>query len=582
MEVPTDNFRTKGKTMQTNRLTLPIVIAVLLLGTGLAWGNEIPIQSPDDFVKPKPAQVISSRTIDYLSSHAVDGTVKIWVFFSDRGITSKSELSQAASTLSNRITDEALGRRKKVGKDKFTIIDVPVKSSYVEAVVNLGAKLRHTSRYLNAASFEVPVELLDEISELPFVIEIRPMIAARKTYPQESDAPKDGSSNSLESPILNYGASFDQLNQINVIPAHTAGYAGQGVIVAMFDTGFRTTHHVFQDIMFTGRLIAEHDFVFDDGNVDNEPEDWSNAWDHGTLTWSTLGGAWDGNHYGPAYGARFILAKTEDIRSETPVEEDNWVAAVEWSDSIGADVISSSLSYSDWYDPSDYDGNTATSTVAADLAAEYGIVVCNSAGNAGPYPSTIGAPADADSILTVGAVFSTGGIIGFSSRGPTADGRIKPEVCARGSGTACASASSDEALTTASGTSLSCPLIGGVAALVIQAHPDWTAMQVREAIMMTADNATTPNNDYGWGIANCWAAINYSFGPPAYVAGDADGSGDVDIDDVVYIIAFVFTGGPSPVPVEASGDADGSGEVDIDDVIYLIAYIFTGGPPPVV
>ena len=117
--------------MQTNRLTLLIVIATLLLGAGYVWGNEIPIQTPDNFVKAKPAQVISSKTVDYLSFHSVDGMVKIWVFFSDRGITSKSEFNQAASTLSNRITDEALGRRKKVGKDKFTIVDVPVKSSYV-------------------------------------------------------------------------------------------------------------------------------------------------------------------------------------------------------------------------------------------------------------------------------------------------------------------------------------------------------------------------------------------------------------------------------------------------------------------
>ncbi|MBU2625963.1 MAG: S8 family serine peptidase, partial [candidate division Zixibacteria bacterium] len=322
-----------------------------------------------------------------------------------------------------------------------------------------------------------------------------------------------------------------------------------------------------------------YDFVFDDGNVDNEPEDWSIAWNHGTKTWSTLGGLWDANHYGPAYGARFILAKTEDIRSETPVEEDNWVAAVEWVDSIGTDVISSSLLYSDWYTASDYDGNTATTTIAADMAAEYGIVVCNSAGNAGPSPSTIGAPADADSILAVGAVYSTGGIVGFSSRGPTYDGRIKPEICARGSETACASASDDEALTTASGTSLSCPLIGGVATLVIQAHPDWTAMQVREAMLMTADNAATPDNDYGWGIANCWAAINYSFGPPEYVAGDADGSGAVDIDDVVYLIQYIFSGGPAPDPLE-SGDADCSGEIDIDDAVYLIEYIFSNGPEP--
>jgi serine protease AprX len=570
--------------MQTKRLIAPTVIAMLALWVGIAISRNLPVEYPDFYVKQKPAQIISDRTIDYLSSKAVNGQVKIWVFFSDKGITSDAELRSAAQAMSNRLTDATLKRRAKVGKDAFTIVDVPVSAWYVNAAVDLGAKLRRTSRYLNAASFEVPMSLLDKIAALPFVVEIRPMLGTKRIQPveetQPENAPKEGTSESLSPADLNYGSSYNQLNQINVIPAHMAGYNGTGVTVAMFDTGFRITHRVFQDIMFTGRLLAQYDFVFDDGNVQNEAEDWPSAWDHGTLTWSTLGGSWDGYHYGPAYGSKFILAKTEDIRSETPVEEDNWVAALEWADSIGVDVISSSLTYTDWYTLEDYDGNTATVTIAADMAAAYGIVVCNSAGNAGPGASTMGPPSDADSILSVGAVGSTGIITSFSSRGPTWDGRIKPEICARGSGTACASSASDSALTAASGTSLSCPLIGGVAALVIQAHPDWTAAQVREAIMMTGSNATTPDNTYGWGIANCWAAINYSFGP-SFVVGDADGSGEIDIDDVVYIIAFVFTGGPAPVPVMASGDVDGSGVIDIDDVIYLIDYVFSGGPPPV-
>ena len=564
--------------MYSKLLIIMFVLLLLFSANNAALSRSIPIEYPGEYSCAKSADVLPERTMNYLAEKSDNGKVKIWVFFTDRGIKSDEEFRQAASAFSGRLTEKALARRKKAGMDKFTIIDVPVKTSYVDAIVSLGAKLRRTSRYLNAASFEVRISKLNEIAALPFVSEIRPMLGFKKDY--KTNVKQTEESHSLGDKYLSYGASYGQLAQVNVVEAHNAGYNGEGVLVAMFDTGFRTTHRVFMNTIMSSRLIAEYDFVFNDGDVDNEPEDWSSAWDHGTMTWSTLGGEWPANHYGPAYRANFILAKTEDVRSETPVEEDNWVAAVEWADSIGADVISSSLGYINWYTYPDLDGNTATTTIAADRAATYGIVVCNSNGNEGSGSGTMIAPADADSILAVGAVYSDGSIVYFSSRGPTYDGRIKPEICAQGVSTACASSSDDYALTSASGTSLSCPIMGGVAALVIQAHPTWTVMQVREAIMMTADNADTPNNTYGWGIANCMAAINYSFGPD-FVPGDADQSGAVDIDDVVYLINYLFLGGPAPIPVEEAGDADGSGVVDIDDATYLVNYIFLGGPPPV-
>lgn len=191
----------------------------------------------------------------------------------------------------------------------------------------------------------------------------------------------------------------------------------------------------------------------------------------------------------------------------------------------------------------------------------------------------MGAPADADSIISVGAVTSTGALSSFSSRGPTADGRMKPEVCARGSSDYLASSSSDADYSYGSGTSFSCPLTAGAAAVIWGAHPDWTNMQVREAMMSTASRASTPDNSYGWGIVNTWAALHVSFAPPSYVHGDADGSGDVDVSDVVYLISFIFSGGVEPAPL-AAGDADCSGAIDISDVVCLINYIFSGGAAP--
>ena len=220
------------------------------------------------------------------------------------------------------------------------------------------------------------------------------------------------------------------------------------------------------------------------------------------------------------------------------------------------------------------------STIAADYAASVGILVVNSAGNAGSAPQTLGAPADADSIITVGAVNSSGTIVSFSSRGPTADGRIKPEVCAQGSGVSVASSAGDGVYGSSSGTSFSCPLTAGAAAIVWGANPTWTNMQVREALMNTANNTATPNNNYGWGVITTWAALHVSFGPPSYTPGDADGNDIITISDAVALINYIFSGGPAPAPL-AAGDSDCNSIVTIADAVFLINYIFAGGSPPV-
>ncbi|MGB9665514.1 MAG: S8 family serine peptidase, partial [Ignavibacteria bacterium] len=238
---------------------------------------------------------------------------------------------------------------------------------------------------------------------------------------------------------------------------------------------------------------------------------------HGTQTLSTIGGFKDGQLIGPAFGATYILAKTENTESETPIEMDNWIAALEWADSIGVDITSTSLGYLEFdppypsYNWTHMDGNTVPITIAADLAVKRGIVVVNSAGNEG-YNSTrntLVAPADGDSVIAVGAVTSSGSRASFSSVGNTVDGRIKPDVMAMGSGVRVASPYSDNGYTNASGTSFSCPLAAGVAALILSENPSLTPMQVRDAMRNTANNATSPNREYGWGILNALNAVNY-------------------------------------------------------------------------
>jgi hypothetical protein len=467
-------------------------------------------QEPMSLVSPKESPVISAALSRIMAEGSSQDSLRIWVFFTDKGVFSQGEYRLAKETSRSSLTNAALRRRQK-NRVEADFLDLPVDQSYVDEVLRLGGELRHRSRWLNAISMQIRIDKVEEIAALPFVRQIR-RVASYRRKPVEVE-PLRGE---LYKPSdfagygRNYGPSLPQLDQINAPIVHDMGFMGQDVIVGMLDTGYRKDHQAFASAFSEGRVLAEWDFINGDGNTQNEVGDPPGQHGHGTLTWSTLGGEYDGKLYGPAYKAKFVLAKTEDTSEEEPVEEDYWVAGLEWADSIGAEVVSSSLAYSDWYVASDYDGNTCVTTVAADMAASRGIVVCNAMGNEGPGYRTLDAPADADSVLACGAVDGNGVIAGFSSRGPTYDGRIKPEVVARGVATYCAQSSGVDDYGGANGTSLSTPLVGGCTAVLMSAHPDWTAMQVREALMMTANNASSPDSTYGWGLLNLFAALNCS------------------------------------------------------------------------
>ena len=420
---------------------------------------------------------------------------RVWIFFKDKPQWKLKSFQSSQLQYS----EAAIERRKSRGM-KFDETDLPVDVSYINMVRTAGASIRVESRWLNAVSAECNSNCISVVRTFPFVKSTESVRTYRRAVePIWVTSERDFSPQSTTA--LNYGPSRNQLAQIKVPGAHLRGFSGKGEIVAIFDTGFRKDHIAFKN----HRVIAEHDFVFGDDDVTNGGEFDS----HGTGTWSCVGGEVPGRYYGPAYQADFILAVTEDIRSETRVEEDNWVAAMEWADRKGASVISSSLGYSDWYGPSDYNGNIPITSRAASTAARKGIVVVNSAGNGGPLSPSLGAPADAFNILAVGAISGTGRIADFSSRGPTADERIKPEVVARGVSTYMASNFTANSFGRASGTSFSCPLVAGCAAVLLSARPDWTPLQVREAIMMTANNANHPDNNFGWGIVDLNKAIDF-------------------------------------------------------------------------
>ena len=276
------------------------------------------------------------------------------------------------------------------------------------------------------------------------------------------------------------------------------------------DTGYELGHTAYDSL----NLIAQYDFVNNDENTANETDQeiTDNQDDHGTICLSVMAGYAPGNLIGPAFKSEYLLAKTEIMAEEIQQEEDNYVAALEWGESLGADIACASLGYLDWYSYENLDGNSAVTTMAVDIASNLGVLCINSAGNEGDDPwYYIIAPADADSVISVGAVNRDGTIANFSSRGPTYDGRIKPEVCALGVSVYCVRSNTENDYRAASGTSFSAPLAAGAAAVILSANSEWTNMQLREAIMMTASLSNSPDNIYGYGILNTWAAINYQF-----------------------------------------------------------------------
>ena len=451
---------------------------------------------------------IDEKTAKFLDSLSPDSTSTFWIYFTDKEIDTQSDYKKAIGKLTHQLTFRSLERRRLRGKKElFDFTDLPVSAKYVNEVESRCKKIRVVSRWLNAASVEATRTEIENISELHFIRSIGKVVIYYKRRRSDEDTktfyrPPE----SLRKPgLLDYGPSYSQLSQIHVPALHGLGYHGEEVLVCMLDTGYKKDHPAFQKAFEEGRVLSEYDFINQDSDTQNDSLDTSDQHNHGTYTWSALGGEKDGSLYGPAFKASFILAKTEIVWQEIQAEEDLWVAGIEWADSLGADIVSSSLGYNDWYTYEDMDGNTAVTTIAADLAVSKGIVVVNSAGNERQKLwHYVIAPADGDSVIAAGAVDEMGEIASFSSAGPTYDGRIKPDVCARGVNTYCAIP--NEIFGTMSGTSLSAPLVAGVCALLLQIHPDWSPVVLRDSLWYNASMADNPDTLYGYGIVNALKA----------------------------------------------------------------------------
>ncbi len=450
--------------------------------------------------------------------------VKSWVFFADKGVPPGPEYQAAIERVATAYNPRAIQRRMLRGRAAqgrgplFDERDLPVVQAYIDAVADTGARLRVTSRWINGVSVYATGDQLELIAALPFVTKLQPVARSRRPEVLNPRETGDGPfpSQQMGGPrSLDYGVATAQLNQINLIALHDEGYTGQGIIVGILDTGFHRSHEAFNHPLHPLNVVAEYDFVDNDGNTDIEVGDPSGQANHGTMILGVLGGYMPGELVGGAYDASFVLAKTEDTTDEYPAEEDNYVAGVEFIEANGADMATSSLGYIDWYTQADLDGLTAVTTIAVNTATSNGLHFCTAAGNeyhdSDPGTSSLIAPADAFQVITCGAVNSSGSIAYFSSDGPTADGRVKPEALARGVSTHTVSPSSDTGYTTADGTSLSTPVVACAVACLTHAKPWWSVDQMREHLFETADYYVTygtydPLYVYGYGVIDAMGA----------------------------------------------------------------------------
>ena len=399
-------------------------------------------------------------------------------------------------------------------------LGAPVDAAAVEALRAAGVRIRTCSRWLNAVSGTASVEVLARVRRHPYVHDVVPVRRLRAPSPQ---AEVEGSAARPALAASDAGLAYQQLAQIGVLALHSRGLTGHGVRVAVLDNGFHCAQH---KAMASVRVVASRDFINGDDIVSDEvgqpvtgDETKSSQNIHGAQVLSILAGSDPGRFLGVAPAAEYVLAKTEDNGVEMPVEEDRWVAGLEWADSLGARIISSSLGYNVWDDGTGYsyaelDGATAVCSRAAAAAVARGIVVVVAAGNEGSTAwRHVTAPADAPGVIAVGAVdMPPAGtrlplVAASSSRGPTADGRVKPDVVAPGQGVVAADIRGTDYVRV-SGTSFATPIVAGVCALLLQAHPEWGPSEVLARLRATATDLGDPgpDNDYGWGQVDALAA----------------------------------------------------------------------------
>ncbi len=446
---------------------------------------------------------------------------RYWVIFCDKGEQSQARLAEGIKLSSQQgWTARAIERRERMGI-RPDLLDIPVHSAYRTEIEQFsGLKVRGQSRWLNALSVELDdPSLLAELAALPFVSEIRPVMRYRVAEEPIQDRPYStqpyrGTSEKLAenqdaAPTFSYGQAAFQVEMLRTDALHREGFRGQGMLIGVFDGGFIGT-----DVVPQFERLRANNGIVDAWNFYRNNDSVYQSSGHGTAVLSAMAGVLpNGAYTGTAPEARYALYLTEVVEFERIIEEDFWVMGAERADMLGVDLINTSLGYTTFdaedeafnHTYADMDGNTTIISRGANWAASRGMLVVVSAGNQGGTSwRYISAPADADSALAVGAVNALGQIAHFSSRGPSFDGRVKPNVAAVGQGTALVG--TDGNVVFGNGTSFSSPLVCGSAACLWQAFPDKTNMEVFRAIEQSASRFQNPDDSLGYGIPDFSAA----------------------------------------------------------------------------
>ncbi len=428
---------------------------------------------------------------------------KFVVFFTDKN-NSPFSISSPTQYLSQR----AIDRRNRYGI-AIDEKDLPVNQTYVDGVRNAGVFILNKSKWLNCVTVWAPdTTVLAAIRALPYVQNLKPI---SKVKPNEDPlanlakvhTPKTRTKSTEKSTgtPLDYGRGFNQINLSKGQTLHQNGFKGEGMVIAVLDAGFSQVNQMdmFDSLWVYNRILGTKDYV----NPGNHDVFQFNT--HGTYVLSTMGGNIPGVLVGTAPRASYWLIRTEEAASENIIEEYNWASGAEFADSVGADVINSSLGYTLFDDTTqshtyaDMDGKKNPSSRAATIAAGRGLLVLNSAGNSGSGSwFYLGAPADADSILTIGAVDSLGNYANFSSKGPSYDKRIKPNVAAQGSNAWVVNFGGGASK--ASGTSFSSPIMAGMVTCFWQANPVYNNIQIMDAVQKSASQHNNPDSLLGYGI----------------------------------------------------------------------------------
>ena len=442
---------------------------------------------------------------------------KYLIYFKDKGITPGQSLrktsvlyKEALSTLSAR----CIARREKVMNPNqlVTYEDIPIKADYITAIESLGVKIENKLNWFNAVSAYLTTNQVNKILQLSFVEKVNPV----KIFNIKPNMPVKIPSSYVMAKALSsgdYGPSYPQYELCDIPAVQAKGINGKGVVIGILDDGFRWKTH---ESLAARNVLSEYNYVFHTTSTTPQPGDTSISGLHGTYVFSILAGYKDSSIIGPAYNASFILAKTEDDRSESHIEEDNYAAALEWMESQGVDITTSSLGYNIFDDTTysytyqDMNGNTTIVTKAVNLAFQRGVLTFTAAGNEGADSwHYVDAPADAYKVIAVGAVYNSNVVAGFSSRGPTYDGRIKPDVVTQGVNVYGANAAAPNAYYYEEGTSCATPIASGIGALLLSAFPKLTNIQARNILLETSDNYNNPNNDRGYGLMSAEKALSF-------------------------------------------------------------------------